>query len=256
MVKSIRAVARGLAILEVLAEADSLSLQEIQGYTGLAKATTLRLLVTLTEQGWVYRGLGDGRYRLRAELTIRTRVPASFERMGEIAGPLLAGIQKQTGWPSDIAVREDNRMRILETSRGVSFVLNYRVVGFRPHMLWSALGRAYLAYCPSDEREELVARLSRSEDKQDRTAGLTGWVDKLVASIRNQGYAHREPGYWGHAAPVPEAPLAIAVPVMRDGRVLATINIVWPPAAMTVATAASQYLGLLLETAEALGERL
>lgn len=256
MVKSIRALARGLAVVEALTEAPSLSLSEVQQRTGLAKATALRSLTTLIEQGWVYRGLGDSRYRLSAELTIRGRLPDPYERLAEQAGPPLERLQEITGWPSDIAVREGPRMRILETSRSVSFVLNYSVVGFRAHMLWSALGRAYIAYCPKPEQEELVAMLSRSGDRQDHVANLSNWVDRLIRDTRAKGFGTREPGYWGHAAPVPEAPLAIAVPILQGERVLAAINIVWPPSAMTVETAADRYLASLLETAAELARKL
>ena len=64
---TVRSVERALAIVELLGEHQALGLEELHYLTRLPKATVSRMLLTLQEQGWVYRGLSDRRYRLRAQ---------------------------------------------------------------------------------------------------------------------------------------------------------------------------------------------
>lgn len=258
MVKNIAALARGLVVIETLQETGPVALAELQERTGLAKATLLRILRTLVEQGWVFRGLGDHRYRLRAELRIRSHIPGRHEHLIERAGPILERLQQQTGWPSSIAVRDQYRMHILEsTSRALSLQLNYRVIGFRVHIPWSAFGRAYLAYCPDDERAELLEALARSSDPRDRIVTAPGWVERTLREVREHGYGTRMARYWlSHDSP-PEPLDAIAVPVLAaDDKVLAVLNLVWLSSATSTDTIAHDYLPDLLEAARALASSL
>ena len=63
---TVRSVERALAILDLLGQHQALGLEELHYLTELPKATVSRLLHTLLEQGWLYRGLTDRRYRLRS----------------------------------------------------------------------------------------------------------------------------------------------------------------------------------------------
>lgn len=255
MVKRIEALGRGLRVLEALANGAS-SLAALRARTGLDKATLLRVLKTLAEDGWVHRRLGDGGYVLHSELALRGLPGTAHDRLIERAGPLLARLQARIGWPSDLAVRAGRHMRIVEsTRRFADLPVNQRVIGFEPHILWSALGRAYLAYCPRTERRELIAELARSHDRRDATAGSAAWVERLVQQTRARGYGTREPYYWGHSVSSGEPVGGIAVPVMLRERVLAAINMIWPESHTTLETAL-RHLPALRETAAAIGEAM
>jgi IclR family mhp operon transcriptional activator len=250
MVKSIDALARGLAVLEALADSPTRSLAELQRDTGLAKATLMRILKTLVEQGWVYRTLGDNRYRLCAGLRIRSRQPDRYDWLVEQAGPVLERLQEKVGWPSDISVPDGERMRIIETNRrALGLSLNYQVVGFRPHYLWSAMGRAYLAFCAEQEREEILAALRASSDPRDRVAASPAAVEQVLQESRARGFSTRAPNYW----PNPHSPVvpfdAIAVPIMVGGRAVAAMSIVWVSQAMEREFAVSEHLPRLQEAA-------
>ena len=64
MTKSIRALDRGLVVLELLDRQGATSLAGLSRATGLSKATLLRVLQTLVERGWAYRRVNDGCYAL------------------------------------------------------------------------------------------------------------------------------------------------------------------------------------------------
>jgi IclR family mhp operon transcriptional activator len=136
MTSDVRALARGLAVIEALTDTGCLSLSEFHQQVGLPKPTILRMMRTLESCGWVYRRHGDGRYQLGANLRLRIRPPAHHERLIELAGPHLDQLQARTGWPSGIGVRDGTRMLILETaSYSTGFIVNYRTVGAGPRLL-------------------------------------------------------------------------------------------------------------------------
>ena len=126
------------------------------------------------------------------------------------------------------------------------------MVNIHPHMLWSALGRAYLAFCPATEREEILARLRLRSNPRDRTARQTAWVEQLIEQTRRQGYGVREPGYWIGNADLGGELCAIAVPVIVDSDVIACINLLWVAGIMELDDFVATYLDRLRATAEAL----
>lgn len=256
MPKEVRALARGLALMDVLAEEPNIRLARILRRTPLPKATVLRLLHTLEESGWVYRR-GDGAYRLSAELGLRTRPPHPHDRLAELATPLLACLQAQTGWPSMIAVRDGARMRIVDmTVSSGGMMVNYQVVGRRVHMLWSGLGRAYLAHCAAKERTEIVEALKKTGDPRDEMIYSVSWVRKVLNATRERGFGTRDPSLIPLSDPEDSSLGAIAVPVMRDGCVVACINVVWARALVPDGDAHQRYLPPLVETGRRLEQAL
>jgi IclR family mhp operon transcriptional activator len=79
--------------------------------------------------------------------------------IAQVAAPVLERLCRKVVPPSDLAVRDGARMKIVETSRrNTPFVVNRDVFAIRPHMLESAVARAYLAFCPEDGRRRIAAR--------------------------------------------------------------------------------------------------
>ena len=58
-VKSINALARGLQVLQVLQTSQGMSLAALHGRTGVPKASLLRILKTLMEQGFIWQRMVD-----------------------------------------------------------------------------------------------------------------------------------------------------------------------------------------------------
>ena len=61
-VKSIRALERGLDVLQALQTGPGAGLKDLHEITGLSKATLLRILRTLMERNLVWRRMADGAY--------------------------------------------------------------------------------------------------------------------------------------------------------------------------------------------------
>ncbi len=254
-VKSVRALERGLAVMETIQRSGSCTLAEIHAQTLLSRATILRSLRTLEEQGWVFRD-GERCYRPGVKLIRPGRTHRGLQ-IADMAGQVLTELGKQIPWPADVAVLQGASMLIVRTSRRrAPFQIKPNVEGRKPCLLRSALGRAYIAFCPTAEREALLAALRGSTDPDDRLASAPKWVDRMIAECRDQGYAVRESGYYaGFDDEGPEL-CAIATPILQADRVLGCINLMWAAGTQTVDEFASANLQQLKVAAARLASQL
>jgi IclR family mhp operon transcriptional activator len=109
----------------------------------------------------------------------------------------------------------------------------------------TGVGRAYLAYCPDNERDQILQRLRLTKRPEDRLAHEPKRLDRILAETRERGYGTRDPGFTGGGygqAPYDDGLAAIVVP-LRDGRrVHGSINILWIRTAFTVGEFAARHL--------------
>lgn len=253
-VKTIRAFERGLQILELLGAEPTVSLEDLHRRSGLAKATLLRILRTAIEVGWVHRRPSDGHYQLaRAVQDLGNRVGREHI-LGEVAAPYLEELQRVAGWPSDIAVSPSpGQIEILETSRfRAPFAINRLVLGFRPSMAFSALGRAYLAFLPAAERDLHLKWLRQSGLQQERRYVASASFMQELEETKARGYGCRAPGYWGRMIDHGDDLSAIAVPIIQDDRVQAVLSLVWISNVMTQEDVIDRSLQDLKDTAVAI----
>jgi IclR family mhp operon transcriptional activator len=232
MAKTIRSLERGLQVLRALQENPIASLSDIHHWTKLSKPTLLRILLTLEQTGLVTRRLGDGRYRLSANPLHLTRKRDRYDRVAEAAAPVLDRLCHEIEWPSDLLVPAGDHMEIRETSRiRTPFAIRFTQdrIGTPVNWVLSAVGRAYLAYCPDQERQKLLAVLRRSDKAENLLARDTKRFDRILAETRANGYGARDPSFGGGAygRQSPDGLNGIAVPLLDRGRVHGVINIVW-----------------------------
>lgn len=255
-VKSVRALDRGLAVIEVLHARRAATLGDLHLATGFARATLLRLLKTLEERRWVFHAADDGTYRLDARA--QQPAPASLRHgMTTLATPILNRLNRRILWPSGIAVRDGYTMLILETERRSSpFIVDRTIIGHRPSLLKSATGRAYLAFCPDDERKHLLDGLRKSGHPDDRLANIPRLIDRIIDETRRNGYGVREPARRTRISDSERDFNAIAVPVIVRKRVIACINALWIEHVMDVEDFAALYLPALRDAANSLARAI
>lgn len=257
-VKSITALRRGIEVLEAVRAGDGLTLHAVHQSTGLPKASLLRILKTLEEGKLVQRRIADGAYLPCAAEPLLGARSQWHIRLVEIAAPSLRTLHAQLPWPSDIAVRDGTRMLVLESNRPLSGLsVNRKVVGFHPHMLLSALGRAYIAFCPTEEREAILAELAQSAVAADRAAARRReWIEQLIAQTREQGYGLRDRAHSGPDADMTQRFCAIAVPIMVDVQVEACLSCVWLEGVATAHDIVARHLDALKLAAGQIGRQL
>ena len=249
MTKQIIALRRGLAVLDLLSSTRSLSLAELAQQTGLAKATLLRILVTLEEAGHARRGLSDNRWRAAG----RGGPMDADGMLAEVSAPVLDSLCQKVLWPSDVGVYRGGAVYVLETSRLLSPFLVNRVVSYGIHVLPSAMGRAILAWTSDQDRADILNDLRHIDGPYDGMARDPEAVEPLIRETRARGYAVRHPGYFVTTAREAQVS-AIAVPVMSGTRAIAAVNLSWVAKAMTEADVVSAHLDDLRAAAEEIGD--
>ena len=256
-VKSVRALERGLWVLERVSEAESITLNDLHLRTKLSRATLLRSLKTLEESGWIQAIPAGTGYRLGPKMFGAPAFSSRHRTLADLAAPVLSELGKKVIWPCDIGVCRGTCMVILESSRRNSpFIINRNAVGRRPSLLKSAMGRAYLAFCPPDERGRLLERLRRSTHPDDKLAAVMSWVQRLLEETRARGYGVREPGYWAGADDYGADLSSIAVPVRIGEGVAACISLLWVAGTITVDDFARAHLGTMREAAAMLAQSI
>jgi len=244
--KVIKSLERGLLVLQALQMQPDSSLRELYALTGVSKPSLLRILHTLARSGLVTRRLGDGRYRIGATLSHAPSRREHRDRIAEAAAPVLERLCQRLSWPSDLMVPAGDHMEICETTRARSpFLLQQERIGLPVNWLWSAVGRAYLAYCPAKERQRIIDLLRASNRPEDRMAREPARLNALLADVRACGYGTRDAahtgGYYG-GPPHTDGLFAIAVPLRDGSRVLGAINILWLKKAFSTEAFAAHHL--------------
>jgi len=242
---------RGLQVLQVLRRSPIASLNEIYHATRIPKPTLLRILHTLDRAGLVSRRLADGYYRLSTSSDV-VRMRDRYDRVAEAAAPVLFRLCEKVKWPSDLFAPAGDHMEKRETSRPLSpFVLPGppEQVGLQVGWLMSGVGRAYLAWCPEKERDEILKKLQKHDKPRDWLAKDPKRLDKVLAETRKRGYATRDPSNAGGISGRGDGLAAIAVALCDSTRAYGSINILWIKTAFTVEEFAAQHLGDLKEAA-------
>lgn len=253
-VKSVDALRRGLEVLTVINQSSAITLADLHRQTGTAKATLLRTLKTLREEGWIERDELEGRYVPAAAPGASSATVAWRARLSAVAAPARVALQRRVPWPTDMAVRDGMAMLVLDAHRPINgLAVNYRVLGFRPRMLVSSLGRCYLAFCPDAERNELVAQLARSTRSPERLALRPEAIRRLVAKGQAQGYCSRDPSETSMDSP--ERFGAISVPVMQGQQVIACLSCAWLPQVTSERDMVTAYLRPLQDAALLIASR-
>lgn len=255
--KSIRGLQRGIQVVRALQDAPGLSLAELHRATQLPKATLLRVMQTLEAERLVWRSLGDGLYRYRAAAL--SPVWMRNQRLAEHAGPLLAQLQRETQWPSDLVVYRRCFMELVETSRGLSrLAISRDALGERVDIAGTAAGRAFLAHCDDDLRRRIVDQLVR----QPALRGSLGAIDERELAValdraRRDGFARRDPRLitrLAHLGRTDDGLDAIAVPVRRGRSVIGAINLVWLRRFGLADRLIARHLARMQEVAARIGE--
>jgi IclR family transcriptional regulator, mhp operon transcriptional activator len=232
-VKSIHALARGLQVLQQLQTSQGLSLAALHSHTGIPKASLLRILKTLMEQGFIWQRMLDDAWLPSFSLAEMAGRMNRDNQLLEIASPILDALTKQVEWPSVLAVPRLGHMEVIETNVTRAYFDNIRLgpMGFQINMLRSASGRAFLAFCEPPARKAVLQTLRRSSRKGDWLAQNSDYVEEVLAQTLAQGYGLRDPDFGGDfdegRSVIDDGRDSIAVPIRLPGHVPGTLNITW-----------------------------
>jgi IclR family mhp operon transcriptional activator len=253
--KPVIALSRGLDVLRVVNQEKLTTVGSIHKATGLDKATVVRMLETLENQGYVMRDTERAAYAPTGRTLLLSQGYDRHLWIGSIADPILQEVRDQVGWPVDIALFDRDAMIISQTlqERGSVFFVRRRP-GFRIPVLTTSLGRAYLAYCSDDEHRAIVKRLAAIPGPSTELARQPERLARAIEDVRSRGYALTDPSY-SHEM-FDDKVWAIGVPVRNEQTVFAAINVMLLHGAMTEEAGIRQFLEPLRRTADRIAGEL
>lgn len=248
---SVRSLARGLTILRYVNKVGEARPGEIAKALNIPRPTVYRLLETLEELGYVAfsatsnyvrvtrlaAALGDG-YALTSDIT-------------QAAGPIFGEYAKRVVWPLDLSVYNNAAMVIQETTHGRSpLSIDRGMTGVRMPVLRTSAGRAYLSFCPEEERHLILDHLRRLNIEEDQPFLQEPMLSHLIEETRSRGFAVRDSGEFRLET------ASIAVPILSRGAVLGCISLIWIRSAMTTRRAIDEYGAPLREIADKIAASL
>lgn len=257
MSESVRSLERGLRLLSALERLGSASLSELARAGDLPLATTSRLLASLVAVGWAERRLNDGRYL--PTLPGQQRAPAiALRSLGAKLGTkYLPGLTEKVGLPVDLTLAVSlGVMEVIDSTRKkTSGGVDPKVAGFRPSLVFSSPGRAFLA-ANEPQRQRHLAHVLQGDSPAERFAVTSGALERELVLTRQRGYAERAAGYWPDSSDYGAEPMDIAVPLATAQGAVGSLSLVWPARQMRPKQVAERHLDALREAAAALSRAL
>ena len=162
----VTALARGLELLRCFGPGERyIGVTELSRRTGIPKSSVSRLAGTLVKLGYLDFSPALDKYSLGAGVLSFGYAMLSNMGVRQIARPMLQELAEYSQASVSIGIRDRLSMVYVETVRSSAPIGTRRGVGSRLPLATTALGRAYLAGLPEQERQFLMDQL-RLQDEQ------------------------------------------------------------------------------------------
>jgi len=250
----VTALLRGLDVLRAVNRLPEATVKSIHQATGLNQPAVVRMLETLIHAGLVLRHPGRAAYLPTGRTLELSAGYTAHHEAGILATPVMEALRRRIGWPSDVAVFDGDAMVVAHTSRTEDRLFFGRRSGYRAPILAASIGRAFLAFCGPEERARALGHAAAFPDPWNGPAHDPAALDALLGSIRAAGFAtmdeaYAEREYRGLAS-------AIGVPVLRGGRAVAALNLVYLRDTIRQEEVVGRFLPLLQDAATELATAL
>lgn len=212
------AIQKVCAILRVLAQHSPLRLTEIADVTSLNKATTLRILASLIEEGFVSRVAGAKTYELGQEARVMAVGARRSVDIAELAQPSLLRLSEKSADTALLSVRSGIEALYLARSVGSHPLQpNYLQIGSRRPLGVGAGSLALMVWLPDAEIEAIIEVIMPRLDKSPRITPK--YLRERIMAARKHGHTvlidAAYPGMGG-----------VGVPIRDDaGEVVAALSI-------------------------------
>ena len=239
--KTVRGLTRGLMLLNMLNKLDGgASVGLLAELSGLHRTTVRRLLETLQEEGYVRRSPSDDSFRLTIKVRQLSEGFRDEQWISALAAPLLGDLLREVVWPTDVSTLDVDAMVVRETTHRFSRLSFHRAMVGR---------RLPLAFCPEQERKELIEMLASRPGDDYQLAREPLKLQAILARARKEGYGQNYRG-WDQEEKI----ASIAVPLRSEQRVIGCLNLVYMASAMTIEQAAEKHLPALQRVAKQIEE--
>jgi IclR family transcriptional regulator, mhp operon transcriptional activator len=246
----VESVRRALDVLKTVNRLRIASVTEIHLATHLPKPTIVRMLETLIADGYVARDNMYGGYRVTCQTRELNSGYDGISMVIEASRALAIDLTRRTKWPIGIGVRDGEALSIQFWTGAISPWANAStVLRLRPDFLTSAMGRAYLSFCPAEERESIFSAMRASPhydfDPEKEADFLT-----LLSRLKVNGYAIRD------TRTDPKETFTVAMPLCLGEKVVAAISTSFYKSAVAPHDISAQIVEPLRETRFKIEENL
>lgn len=211
----VESIARALRVLRTVSAFNIATVGDIFAETEIPKSTIVRVLETLISEGYVARDNLCGGYRITSKANELSPGDGGISRVIEIARPIAVELTERMQWPVGIGTLDDDAIWLQFSTAALCKRANAVSLGWRLDLFYTAMGRAYLAFCPDDDRERIFKERSeaglstRSEEAKIRA---------LLPQIRDKGFAERAENRTVVAS-------SVATPIFSKTKLLAVMNL-------------------------------
>jgi IclR family mhp operon transcriptional activator len=238
----VQAVRRAFDVLRAVNRLRIASIQQIHEATGFPKPTIVRMLETLLAEGYVARDNMCGGYWVTSRAHELSSGCDGISHIIEIARPFAIELTQHTKWPVGIGVLDDDAIAIKFWTGTISPVVHTNtVLGLRPDLVTTAMGRALLAFCPDAEREQQIRRM-RTDAARGFGEEEEARLREVLRQVRHDGFATRDP------KTKPYRMSTLAMPIREGNLVHAVINMSFFTTAVSNCDVAEKILIPLRET--------
>lgn len=212
----VESAVRVLEVLRAVSRLKTASVSDLHKATGQNKSTIVRMLQTLIDTGYVISDKLCGGYRTTSKVRDLVSGYDTSSRIIEAVRPLAIDLTERFNWLVCLGFFDGEGIsKQLYTGSLSPWSHSSGVIRRRPKLSVTAMGRAYLAFCPPDELEDLLEKLRQSSEITE--ADEEGLRETLEYT-RRRGYSIRDP------KTEPQRMTTIAMPIREDGNVVAVIS--------------------------------
>jgi IclR family mhp operon transcriptional activator len=212
-------VHRALEVLRAVNRLRIGSVSAIHELTGLNKSTIVRMLETLMAEGYVARDNLCGGYRVTGRVEDLTSGYDGISKIIEVSRPLAIELTRRIKWPIGLGIIDGDAIALQFWTGAISpWAHTNTVLGLRPDLQTSAMGRAYLAHCAPELLEVHLARFAQ-DPARDFGLDEEHRFRLLLNRAREDGYAARDP------KTKPYRTTTLAMPINESDHVRAVISI-------------------------------
>ncbi|MAU22145.1 MAG: IclR family transcriptional regulator [Martelella sp.] len=249
----VNSVLRSLEVLKILNRQRVSSVDHIHRVSGLPKPTVVRLLETLIEAGYVSKRESDKGYRVTSQVAALSCGFHGAPLAVEAGRPWAQELTRVHKWPVAIAVPNGNAVMVCDTTCGESPMAPYHALIYkRMGLVTTALGRAYLAFCPPEERRLTMQLLKNSSHPDSEIMELSDMVDHVIRVTQKMRFAERI----GVKASEPSSSVAVPIYGHDEGKILATIGMTYYTRAVRREDVLKRYVPQLKAASAAITESI
>lgn len=217
----VQSVTRAFRLLGRLNRREVTTLADLHQMTGIPKPSLVRLLNTLIVLGYIRNDPVRKAYRVTASAQELSEGFHGGALLIEAGRAQCVALTRKLKWSASLAVLDGAEMFICFRTIHDSPVSPFStMLTRRRSLLTTGLGRAYLGFCPADERQLLAAMLKAAHEEDLQGRETDAMIAEIV-SLASHGYAERD------ALSAPDSTSTVAMPIRIDGRVLGTVGLTY-----------------------------